>query len=66
MVCGGLRWFVMVCGGLSYSHTDANAMAQAFCKRTLQVLARDFCNAMRKWQGSTLTFKSTCPIGQQA
>ena len=21
MVCGSLRWFVMVCRGLSYSHT---------------------------------------------
>ena len=21
MVCGSLWWFVMVCGGLSYSHT---------------------------------------------
>ena len=21
VVCGSLRWFVIVCGGLSYSHT---------------------------------------------
>ena len=21
MVCGGLRWFAVVCGGLSYSYT---------------------------------------------
>ena len=21
VVCDGLRWFVMVCGGFSYSHT---------------------------------------------
>ena len=24
VVCGRLRWFAMVCGGLSYSHTGKN------------------------------------------
>ena len=24
MVCGGLRWFVVDCGGLSFSHTGAS------------------------------------------
>ena len=24
VVCGGLRWFAVVCGGLSYSHTRVN------------------------------------------
>ena len=23
MVCGGLRWFVVDCGGLSFSHTHS-------------------------------------------
>ena len=22
VICGGLGWFAMVCGGLTYSHTD--------------------------------------------
>ena len=29
MVCGGLRWFAVICGGLSFSHTPHSSALPA-------------------------------------